>query len=241
MTVTSAPHRGGHTEHRGQLPLIAGIVVVLALAAAGVALLVRGGGGSSSAAVQGSGIAATQARAVGEFSGLDLAGSNTVTVTVGAPRSVVVHADSNLIGDVTTHVVGGNLVIGTTGSFTTRSPMNVEVTVPSLTAVTLSGSGQLSVTGIKGQRLDASLSGSGMLTAVGTARQLFITLGGSGEAQLFQLTADDAHAIVSGSGLILVTATRTLDAAVPGSGAIIYNGNPQVTTTVTGSGAVIRG
>jgi hypothetical protein len=241
MAVTTAPHPGGHSQHRGQLPLTGAIIAVFALLAFGLALLVHGGG-SSGKGTQGSGIAATQARSVGEFGGLELAGSNTVTVTAGAPQSVVVHADSNLIADVTTRVVGGNLVIDTTGGFTTHSPMNVEVTVPSLTVVKLSGSGRISVTGIKVPRLDVTLSGSGLLTAAGTATQLYVTLAGSGEAQLYQLTADDAHAIVSGSGLIQVTATRTLDAAVPGSGAIFYDGNPaQVTTSVTGSGAVIPG
>jgi len=241
MAVTSPPRRAGHAEHRGPLPLIAGIVAVLVLAAVGIALLARNTG-SSGPGVQGSGIAVTQPRTVGGFSGLDLAGSNVVTVTVGAPRSVVVHADSNLIADVTTQVVGGNLVIGTVGSFTTHSPMNVTVTVPSLTSLQLTGSGQISVTGIKVPRLDVTLSGSGMLTAAGTATQLYVTLAGSGEAQLYQLTASNARAIVTGSGLVQVTATRALNAAVPGSGAIFYEGNPtQVTTSVTGSGAVMPG
>jgi len=75
---------------------------------------------------------------VAGFTGLDLAGSNNVTVIVGGPQSVVVRADSNLINHVTTGVVAGTLVIGDTGSFTTRTPMSVEVTVPSLTALNLS-------------------------------------------------------------------------------------------------------
>jgi hypothetical protein len=191
---------------------------------------------------QGSGIAAAQTRTVGHFSGLDLAGSSPVTVVVGAPQSVVVHADSNLLGHVTTSVVSGTLVIGTTGSFTPRSPMSVEVSVPALTAVHLTGSGLLSVTGIRAPALTVTLSGSGILTATGTAARLDVTLDGSGQAQLYQLTASDAHAVLSGSGVIQVTATTSLNAAVPGSGVIFYGGNPsQVTSSVTGSGTVMRG
>jgi len=67
-----------------------------------------------------------------------------------------VHADSNLMRFVTTRVVAGTLVIGTTGSFTIRSPMTVEVSVPSLAAVTLSGSGNPQVT--------SSVTGSGAVT-----------------------------------------------------------------------------
>ena len=148
MTVTSAPHRGGHAAHRSQLALITGLIAVVVLATVGLVRVIRSSGPPGTGA-QGSGIAAAQTRTVGQFSGLDLAGSSPVTVVVGAPQSVVVHADSNLLGHVTTSVVSGTLVIGTTGSFTPRSPMSVEVSVPALTAVHLTGSGLLSVTGIK--------------------------------------------------------------------------------------------
>lgn len=241
MAVTSAPDRGGHAAHRGQLALTAGLAAVAVLAMIGLVLVI-GGSGPPGTGTQGSGIAATQARTVGQFSGLDLAGSSPVRVVVGPPQSVVVHADSNLLGDVTTRVVSGTLVIGTTGSFTAHSPMSVDVSVPALAAVHLSGSGLMSVTGIKAPALTVTLSGSGILTATGTATRLYVTLDGSGKAQLNQLTASHAHAVLSGSGVIQVTATASLDAAIPGSGVIFYGGNPpQVTTSVTGSGAVMRG
>ena len=38
-----------------------------------------------------------------------------------------------------TRVVAGTLIIGDTGGFTTRAPMSVGVSVPSLTALKLSG------------------------------------------------------------------------------------------------------
>jgi Putative auto-transporter adhesin, head GIN domain len=180
--------------------------------------------------------------ALPRFSRLDLAGSTNVTVVAGGRQSVVVRADSNLISHVTTHVVAGTLVIGTTGNFTTRSPMNVQVSVPSLTAVTLSGSGEISVSKIEAARLTVTLPGSGVLYASGTATRLDVTLGGSGLAQLSNLIARDAHAAVTGSGLIRVTATAKLKATVSGSGAVIYSGNPsQVTRNVTGTGAAIPG
>ena len=119
--------------------------------------------------------------------------------------------------------------------------MSVEVSVPSLAAVELSGSGEISVTGIDASRLTVTLPGSGALYAGGTVTQLEVTLAGSGLAQLDNLVARDVHAVVAGSGLIRVTATASLNAAVSGSGAIMYSGNPQVTSSITGSGTVIRG
>jgi hypothetical protein len=226
---------------RYHLALVAALVL---LASTTVLLLVlRESSNNSSSTVRGSGIAATQARHVASFSGVELAGSNVVTVRVGAKQAVLVHADDNLLGRVTTHVQAGSLVIGNTqGSFSSKTPMSVEVDVPSLDSLALSGSGVFVVTGVDTPKLIATLSGSGVLRVTGTAQKLDITLGGSGDAQLDHLVAQDVHAVVRGSGRILVTATASRVAAVPGSGAIIYSGNPaHVTTNVAGSGAVVRG
>jgi Putative auto-transporter adhesin, head GIN domain len=237
MVIAAAPCRGGHVAQRGRLAL--GAVVVLA--AIGVALPGCGGGPGGSA-VQGSGIAATQARAVARFSSVDLAGGNVVAVVAGGQQSVVVHADSNLIGHIRTRVVAGTLVIDDIGSYTSKSPMSVQVSVPSLAAVKLSGDGMITVSGIKAHRLTVTLPGDGVIHASGTAVQLDVTVGGDGQAQLTGLIARHVHAVVTGSGLIQVTATTSLDGAVPGDGAILYSGNPpHVATSVTGSGTVTPG
>lgn len=196
---------------------------------------------SSATGVQGSGVAATETRDLPPFSSVELAGSNTVTIRVGEEQSVVVRADNNLIERVTTAVQDGSLVIGNIpGSYTTKSPMSVTVSVPSLDALALTGSGVIAVTDIEASSLTVRLPGSGVLRASGTATTLDVTLGGSGDAQLEQLIASDVHAVVSGSGRIVLTATKSLDASVSGSGAIMYSGNPQeVTKSITGSGAII--
>jgi hypothetical protein len=242
MAITSAPQRSGRPAQHLQPSLIVAVIAVLVLGVIGVTLALRGGGSSPGSGIQGSGVAATQTRAMPSFTGLDLAGSNQVTVVVGAPRSVVVHADTNLISHVTTRVADGTLIIGDTGSFTSHTPMSVDVSVPSLTGLNLSGDGQISVTGISVPQLTVTVSGSGQLSVAGTAARLDVTLSGDGQAELSQLSARDVHAVLSGAGLIQVTATSSLDAAVPGTGTIVYTGNPShVTTSVTGTGAVTHG
>jgi putative autotransporter adhesin-like protein len=217
-------------------------VLVLALLAVGITLLARNENGSSTSGVQGSGVAATQTRHVASFSSVELAGSNEVTIRAGGTQAVVVHADDNLLHRVTTEVRSGTLAIGNTpGSFTTKSPMRVEVTVPSLQALTLSGSGVMVVSAVDTPQLKVTLSGSGLLRVDGTATRLDARLSGSGDAQLEQLVAGDVKAVVSGSGRIVVQATKSLDASVPGSGVVMYSGDPvDVTTSITGSGAVVR-
>ena len=120
--------------------------------------------------------------------------------------------------------------------------MSVDVTVPTLRALTLSGSGTVVADGIDAKRLTVALPGSGILRANGTATALEVEHAGSGDAQLEGIAASDVHAVLSGSGRIVVTATKSLDATVSGSGAIFYGGDPsQVTTSVTGSGVVMHG
>ncbi len=192
-------------------------------------------------ATEGSGVPARQARHLPPFGSVELAGVNEVLIRVGGKQSVVVHADRNLVDRVTTEVQSGKLVIGNTpGSFSTKSPMSVKVTVPTLRAVVLAGSGNIAVDGVKAERLAVSLPGSGMVTGSGKAKKLDVTVGGSGSVQLVPLHAKAVHALVSGSGSIAVTAAQTLDASVSGSGAILYRGRPPIVTkSVTGTGTIV--
>ena len=215
---------------------VTGAVISAGIALSPMLLTACGGTG-----ITGSGTAATQTRHLDAFSGVDLAASCNVTIQVGGRPSVVVRADDNLLRHVKTRARAGTLTIWTTGSFTTNSPMSVQISTPSLQALALSGSGAITAGNIQAQRLTVTLSGSGMVRASGTVTHLDVSLGGSGEAQLGQLAARDVHGILKGSGRIVTRATDTLQASVPGSGTIIYSGHPaHVTTRITGSGTVTR-
>ena len=214
-------------------------VVVLVSAVIIATLIARSTDFGSSSTLQGSGVAVRQARTVAAFTAVDLAGSNNVTIQVGRGRSVVVRADDNLVRHVTTHVKAGTLVIDNTGSFSTKTPMTVAISVPRLTALRLSGSGTVVAHGIAAARFTVDLSGSGTVRAGGRATRLAATLGGSGQEELVALVARDVRAVVAGSGEIRATASDRLDATVSGSGAIDYAGNPgHVRTRVTGSGTI---
>jgi hypothetical protein len=219
------------------------LAVLTVLLLAGIAVLVlvdRSSNTSNRQAGTGSGVAATQARSLPPLTGVDLSGANNVVVRVGAPQSVIVHADSNLLGRVTTQVSSGSLVIGNTpGTLNARSPMFVAVSVPSLDALTVQGSGNISVTGIDSRSLTVRLPGTGTIHAAGTTARLDVAIGGSGTALLSGLIARDATASIDGSGSIVLTATHSLDASISGSGTILYTGNPaQVSKSVTGSGTI---
>jgi Putative auto-transporter adhesin, head GIN domain len=241
MTVAPTSVHPGREQHPSRWLLVA--ILGFLVGGLTVALLYHYdvlGSSSTTSTTEGSGVTATQTRDVAPFTSLQLAGSNNVVIRVGERQSVLVRADDNLLDRITTEVQSGKLVIANTpGGFTTKSPMIVEVSVPMLDALTLTGNGNVVVNGIKAERFEVSLPGSGTLMGSGTATRLDVTVGGSGTVQFTRLVADDVRALVSGSGSIFVTATEGLDASVSGSGAIIYTGNPSsVTKSVTGSGAI---
>jgi hypothetical protein len=232
VTVSPIP-----TPRRRRAPEL---LIALVLVLGAVALLIQQGAFRHSNGIHGSGVAASETRSLAPFTKVDLAGSNDVTVHVGGKQSVVVRADHNLLGRVTTDVRSGSLVIGTIGSFSTQAPMRVEITVPALESLTLSGSGLLAADEVKAPRLTVTLAGSGVVRASGAVNRLDVSLTGSGDAQLGQLVARDVRAALDASGRIVVNATRRLDASLRGSGAIFYTGNPaHVTKNVSGSGAII--
>ena len=233
-------HTATQTPDPRRIRLVVFAATIGALAGGFVVWAGHHGDTSTSSGTTGSGIAATETRSVAPFTGVELGGSASVDVHVGGEQAVVVHADDNLIDRVTTDVGDGTLVVGTTGSFTTDSPMTVDVTVPELDSAALSGSGVVVVDGVGGRTFVAGTPGSGVLRVSGNVDRLEATLDGSGDMQLEGLVARDATAVVGGSGRIRVHATRSLDASVTGSGAIFFSGDPAtVNRSVTGSGAII--
>ena len=241
-STSSSPSRDPHTIRIvGLVALLLLVAVTLLIAVLNVAtapsLLDR----ASGTGVEGSGSPASEVREVAPFTSVDLAGSNEVSISVGTTQSVRVEADDNLLDLVTTRVRAGELVIDNDGDFQTRGPMRVQITLPELDAVTLSGSGTVSLQGIDTETLTVRLPGSGVIRAAGSVDRLRATLVGSGELLLDAVTAARATAVLSGSGLIRLTASDSLAATVSGSGTILYGGDPSsVIKSVTGSGAIIE-
>ncbi|MGA2174812.1 MAG: head GIN domain-containing protein [Verrucomicrobiota bacterium] len=190
-------------------------------------------------AIHGSGISKTESRAVGSFSKIDLTGSPDVEVAVGPATSVAVTADDNILPVIETTVEGDTLKIGSKQSYNTSHGVNVKITVPELNGVSVSGSGDIHVTGLKAGDMEATVTGSGDVTLKGAADHLRAQITGSGDLQAGDLAAKDVRVNVTGSGDATVRATEQLEATVTGSGDVHYYGNPpQVRKNVTGSGDI---
>ena len=191
--------------------------------------------------VVGSGHVISESRRVANFTAVELLGSADVTVVPGSNQSVVVKADDNIVPLIETTVNNGTLVIRTKPSTSFRTPNRVQVivTMNNPDHVTLSGSGNLSVSGVTGPVFAVDLAGSGEITVTGTADSVSINLPGSGNVHCDGLKARSAKVTLLGSGIVTVYASESLDASILGSGTIRYSGNPaQVTKNISGSGTI---
>jgi hypothetical protein len=210
--------------------------------------------------VKGSGTKTTEQRTVGAFEKVRLVGSLDARVTVGAPVAVQVTIDDNLQPLVETRVDGDTLVIRTRESVSYRGEGRVDVSVPSLRAFSIEGSGDAAIEGGSGDlalavsgsgdlawhgqagALDASVAGSGDMKLSGKAESIRVSVAGSGDVDADGLTARSADVQVSGSGDVrLHLEGGELSAAVAGSGDVTWRGQATVTrAAVAGSGEISR-
>jgi len=190
--------------------------------------------------IRGSGVSKTESRTIGDFHAVQVNGSADVSVAVGSAASLSVTGDDNLLPYVVTEVREGTLVVEMKpGSYSPRVDLKIVATVPALDAGSVSGSGDLALTGIAGDKLKIRISGSGDARASGKVKDLSAGVSGSGDLRLGDLESADAEVEISGSGDVDVWATESLAASIAGSGDVTYKGDPKkVTKSVAGSGGV---
>ncbi|RVT95102.1 DUF2807 domain-containing protein [Sphingomonas crocodyli] len=209
--------------------------------------------------------AATRPFPVPGFSKLRVEGPYTVRVHTGAKPSVVARGPQDRIDKLIVETRGEMLVITTEKSWGWKGmswgkndTVYVDVTVPTLSAAELTGSGDVdvdvvrapafaaSVTGsgnltvaqVQTETLTSSVTGSGDLTVNGKAETMTARVTGSGDLHAGGVNVGTLTATVTGSGDIAVGPTRVANASVTGSGDIDIAGRPQCKTAKRGSGEV---
>jgi hypothetical protein len=182
----------------------------------------------------------SQTRDVAKFTRIDNRASVDVRLHVGEPQRVRVRAGEKVIDDVRTQVRDGTLQVTFDHDGWGGSDVVVEASVPALTAVEASGSGDIDVDGIEAEAFELRSDGSADIALAGTAGRLAVDMDGSGDAELGDLAAREAHVFVGGSGDADVRADDRLDVTVDGSGDVRYHGNPELTQNVDGSGDLSR-
>lgn len=207
-------------------------ILLLTLILAGLA------GCTSGPTVWGNGRAATESREVGDWDCLSLSGIGDVRLTIGPPGPIEIRGDENILPLVTTKVEGGRLVIGTQGSIHPRVHLTFTASVPRLREVSVSGAGDIEVTGLEADELEVSVSGAGDIDLAGRADRLAVRVSGAGDIEAEDLVTREVDVHVSGAGNAHVHATDKLTVSISGAGSVRYAGNPQVTQSISGVGSL---
>lgn len=238
------------------------ITVVLGGACAGVAIYAL-----DQNKIEGSGTIITEDRDVANVRAIDMEGGNyRVVVTRGSQESLSITSDDNIVDELTTEIDGETLEIfwgdGNGISAWRVDPTEdvlIELTLPELVSIDMSGSSNIEATGVTGDALSVSIAGSGDVTLIdlavdtlsidiegsgdidadGTATNQQIDIDGSGRIHAETLAGRTARVDVSGSGDITLNVSDTLDVEINGSGTVEYFGDPQVTEDISGSGDLV--
>jgi hypothetical protein len=188
--------------------------------------------------VTGSGSLRTEARDVGGFSTIELAGGGDVIIEQSGTESLSIEAEDNLLPDLFSDVSGGILRLGTRDGvdLAPTLPITYRVTVDDLAGLQLSGSGSVTAAGITTPAISIDIRGSGDVTIDGTADSQTVTISGSGNYNAGGLGTSDSTTEISGSGDVTLNALDTLEADISGSGNVTYSGDPLVSQDISGSG-----
>jgi hypothetical protein len=189
--------------------------------------------------------AAEQVRSVAPFSAVSNSGVVNVHIEVGKPQSVTVNGDDDLVRDLLTDVVGNELKIHMRHDTVTigghHEDLRVTITVPQLSAFTMAGAGESTITHVSGDSLDVRFAGAGSLKVDGSVRNFRLNVGGVGSIDTRDLHAETANVNVGGVGSVKVWASTRLDASVGGVGSLTYYGDPKtVNTNGGGLGSISR-
>jgi len=214
-------------------------------------------------AVSGTGEMVTRDFAVGNFTGIDIAGGYVVVYTNSQTNAVTVNMQENLFDylEVTVNS-SGILRINSTRSFRTTSgnTPRIYVSAPYLNEIHVSGSlttenwdtirtqslfihaaGATDATiDMEVDELEIVLAGAGSFDLSGTADTAILSLAGAGTIDGENLQTQTATVTIAGASTATIAVSDVLNATISGVGTIYYIGDPQVNRAVAGIGSVRR-
>jgi hypothetical protein len=211
--------------------------------------------------ITGSGKVISAARPVDSFTKLESTCSADVVLVQGSPQAVLIEGEDNILPLIETKVSGGKLTISTkpNTSIRTTQALIVHITVPELSSIRLTGSGNVDAKNLASASLDLEITGSGniQIGSLGTPslqakisgsgdisieggniNSQTIGLSGSGNFEAKSLESRMADITISGSGDATLWVTDNLTANLSGSGDVNYYGTSGLDKRVTGSGSV---
>ena len=219
--------------------LVAAGVAAFAIAACGDISITVGDGESK---VKGSGVKASESRAVAAFTAIDARGIGKLNLRVGESESVKISADDNIVSLIKSEVKDGVLILSTTGASNSKTDIVFDVSAKSINRLENSGTVSIDASGFSGGELSVEASGVGSIILAGRVDSLNVELSGVGRLEAGELIADRVRTSLSGVGSANVRAEKSIDGNVSGVGSLTWKGAAtDVSTNVSGIGRVSKG
>lgn len=210
--------------------------------------------------------AETEERNLPAFTEISLRVPATLYLEQGNEQKVTIEAGRATLDELITEVSGRSLVV----RFPAKNLLMrnfrpgkivIRVTMPEVTALNLSGSGdilargeisslilEMNVSGsgsidldaLTANRVKASISGSGNILIEGDqpAAELSTSISGSGNLIAEDFEAAEVKVTIAGSGNARVYSNGNIHVKIAGSGSLYYRGNPNIDSSIAGSGSV---
>ena len=182
----------------------------------------------------------SESREVSGFDEVELKGSGNLSIEQAESESLTVEAEEDVLPKIRTEVKNNRLIIGPkpSTSINTTEPINYELTIKDLSALEVSGSGDVEGEDISTDELAVTMGGTGDVEMSGEADSQEVEISGSGDYRAEDLKTKEAKINVGGSGSAIVNASDELEAGVSGSGSVEYVGDPAIRQDVSGAGEV---
>lgn len=196
----------------------------------------------------------------GRYEALTAAGMDDVRLISGDRWRIRASGDARAVSQLRFLVEDNSLIVGRTSQPRERfGKAQVEITAPSLRAVTaagsgvvdierltgprasatIAGSGRTTIRGLEVERLSATVAGSGGLDLAGRSERADITIAGSGRLAGDGFTAASANVTVAGSGAARFRSPGQVRATIVGSGSVTVTGTSDCSQTRMGSGRLV--
>lgn len=244
------------TKLLGTLATICVFIVV-------IALLISGG---NLATISLAGVVKEEVREVAPYSSVSFEGVGDVVILKGEDYAFAITADENVVSEVTSEVIDGELVIkykNPIWNFTLFDNANVGIVlmVPTLERIQMTGAGLIMSPYIEAEDLEvvvvgsgdvimdldvgnlvSRVTGNGEFTLTGSVDRQLVYITGSGIYNAENMVSDEAGVRISGAGKVYVNVQKELNISVNGSGEVSYKGDPLISQSdVSGSGAIHQG
>lgn len=212
-------------------------------------------------AIFGSGAQIEQERNLAPFTGVELSCDAKVILHVDSVYRVEMRVQQNILNVLRTEIRGSVLKIDFSHNVRSYSQVTLDVYAPYYVyaavsgsgkiqntgswnsgsfEANISGSGDISISGLQTSGVESTISGSGKITLSGTCTSLTSRISGSGDLFAFGLIGNTGDVRVSGSGKHELNLSQSIDVHISGSGDVYYKNNPTLDVSISGSGDLIH-